>query len=482
MATQLTDTQLPPLPVVDGVTPRPAGYLTMFDLFRVVVCASVVAQHSFLWTGMTNNVVGTAFITMLHYTRDAFFILSGVVVCYAQLTRPRSLGGFYLRRYVQIGVPYLVWTVLYVVLTVLSPGGGWHLAPSFFWSDLRYGYYQLYVVIVLFQFYALAPLLMKLLRSTRHHMAILAVSVALALFLGIEIHYNLPMGAFGRFVLRVGSGLPWGRNILSYQLYFVAGALVAFHMDEVLAFFQRHYRRVIVWGAFVGGVTLVWYLVSIGAGASTGSASDIYQPIAVLWAMAASAALFGVCWWWVQKRAAAEGVRTGVGGTGLGGSAASVVAAESAASAAAAVAAGSRESSWTRWTGWSGWWRQLRRPSIVYLAEITGGVFFSHVIFINLIRDALDTKFVGAAHIPWPFTVMILYVGTLACAVVFVSLVLRTPLRWVLAGPVRAEQRVRNNEEMAERAAHASGASGPSGPPRPEANGHSAGLDPVTLA
>jgi hypothetical protein len=36
-------------------------------------------------------------------------------------------------------------------------------------------------------------------------------------------------------------------------------------------------------------------------------------------------------------------------------------------------------------------------------------------------------------------------------AVTFVSLLLRTPLRWVLGGPVRAEQRVRDEAELAAR-------------------------------
>src|ERR1700677_4795414 len=88
---------------------RTPGYLSMLDLYRVVVCASVLGQHSFLWTGMANNDIGTGFITVLHFTRNAFFFLTGLVVCYAQLTRPRSLGRLWLRRYVQIGIPYLAW-------------------------------------------------------------------------------------------------------------------------------------------------------------------------------------------------------------------------------------------------------------------------------------------------------------------------------------------------------------------------------------
>jgi surface polysaccharide O-acyltransferase-like enzyme len=79
-------------------------------------------------------------------------------------------------------------------------------------------------------------------------------------------------------------------------------------------------------------------------------------------------------------------------------------------------------------------------PSPAYLAGLTGGVFFAHTIFINLIRSELTTSGLRA-HLPWEATVAILFVGTVSLTGVFVALVLRTPLRWVLGGPVRSEER-----------------------------------------
>jgi hypothetical protein len=96
-----------------------ARYLTMFDLFRVVVCAFVLGQHSLLWADMSNTVVGTAFVTVLHFIRNALFLF-GLVVCYTQITRrPRTVSKFWTGRYLRMGVPYLAWTAIYV-LFVLS--------------------------------------------------------------------------------------------------------------------------------------------------------------------------------------------------------------------------------------------------------------------------------------------------------------------------------------------------------------------------
>jgi peptidoglycan/LPS O-acetylase OafA/YrhL len=402
-------------------TPRTPGYLSMLDLYRVVVCASVLGQHSFLWTGMANNVIGTGFITMLHYTRDGFFVLSGLVVCYAQLTRPRSLWGFWSRRYVQIGVPYLAWTGIYVTFTILRPGGSWSNWWSYLGSDLRLGYYQLYVVIVLLQFYLVFPLLMKLLRSAsaRQHLVILAVSAAVSLFIGTDLHYNPHIGAVGHFVhLLAPKWLPWSRSLLSYQLYFVVGALVAFHLDAVLDFVQRRHRQIAVASGVVGVATLVWYIVDTATGASTGQASDIYQPIAVLWAVSASAGIFALSWMWFHRTPPPTSSKP------------------------------SRRPSWL---------------SIAYLAELTGGFYLAHVLFINMIRAALYSGLIGGQHLAWPLRTAIFYVGTAVVAVAFVSVVVRTPLRWILGGPVRAEQKARDNAEVV-RHSPAGVRAGPFGP------------------
>ena len=70
--------------------PQSIGHLEMLNLFRVIACAAVLGQHSFIWTNMTGNFVGTGFITMLHLSRTSFFFLTALVVTYAQIDHPRS--------------------------------------------------------------------------------------------------------------------------------------------------------------------------------------------------------------------------------------------------------------------------------------------------------------------------------------------------------------------------------------------------------
>jgi peptidoglycan/LPS O-acetylase OafA/YrhL len=437
MPGNVTDTPpLPLLPVESGSPGRshPVGYLRMLDFFRVVACACVLGQHSFIWTDMAHNDIGTGFITMLHFTRNAFFFLTGLVVCYAQITRPRSLWGFWSRRYIQLGVPYLAWTLIYVLFTILRPGGEWDQARSYFWTDIRIGYYQLYVIVVIFQFYVVFPFLLKLLQSTsaRTHLVITSISVAIALLIGVDLHFNPDLGALGHAIHDIGNGWVWSRNLVSYQAYFVVGMMVAFHYQSVLQFVQRWNRQIVAASAGVGVTALLWYVVVISQGASTASASDVYEPIAVLWSFGAIALFFALSWQWDQRRSRAAAAGRG----------------PVAASRAAAVTAGPSPAVPSASVS-----QRPRLLSITYLAELTGGFYFCHVLFINMVRAILYSNLVGGSHLAWPLRTAIFYVGTAVVAVAFVSLIVRTPLRWVLGGPVRAEQRVRDNAEVVRRAA-----------------------------
>jgi peptidoglycan/LPS O-acetylase OafA/YrhL len=372
--------------------PQSHGYLEMFNLFRVIACAAVLGQHSFIWTNMTGNFVGTGFITMLHLSRTSFFFLTAFVVTYAQIDHPRSTRDFWRRRYAQVGVPYLAWTGVYLIFTLITVSASWEEVGVFLRHNILLGYSQMYFVIVIFEFYLFFPLLMKLLGAVGHRW-ILAASLAFATLIGLFLHYPSLFSPLSDANGAINHTLPWGRDILVYQEFLIAGMLVAFHFDEVIEFVSRHYRRIIMGSGAIGALMVLWYMISVWTGSSVERASDIYEPQAALWCLAAIAGIFALSWWWHQRTAGSP--RHG-----------------------------------PHW----------KLPSLSYLAGLTGGVFFAHTIFITLIRSALTASGLRA-DLPWEATVAILFVGTVSFTGAFVALVLRTPLRWVLGGPVRSEER-----------------------------------------
>jgi peptidoglycan/LPS O-acetylase OafA/YrhL len=392
VATDSPDVHTPP-----GQRARPAGgeskgYLEMLNLFRVLACAAVVANHSFIWANMSTNVVGTGFVTMLHLSRNAFFFLSGLVICYSQLAHPRGVRAFWKRRYVQLGVPYLAWTGVYLLFSLLTISLAWHEVWSFLRQNLLMGYSQLYPAFVIFQFCLVFPLLLRLLRATSRHRLIMGLSLAFGLVLGATLHYPwlAPWATDAENALN--SVVPWSRDLLIYQEFFVAGTLVALHFDEVCAFVVRHTRRIFLVSAAAGGLMVLWYAVQVDIGTSLLRASDAYQPEAVLWYFAAIAAMFALSLW----RAARPKVPPGTG-----------------------------RPSWTTSAG---------------LGALTGGVWLSHNLFLTSLRTVLGATGLRSG-LPWELTVGVLFVGTVLISGAFVSLILHTRLRWVLGGPVRALQR-----------------------------------------
>jgi peptidoglycan/LPS O-acetylase OafA/YrhL len=331
---------------------------------------------------------------LLHFSRTAFFFLTALVLTYAQITRPRSTWGFWRRRYVQLGVPYLVWTGIYWVFTLVSEPGAWNHAGSLLWHELVFGYYQLYFAVVLFQLYLIFPLLLRLLRSSRHHARVMMVSAAFALLLAADLHWPGSFGLVGHGTVWLEQYWPFSRDLLTYQEQFVAGVLVALHFDQVRQFVERWCRPMIVGTVVIGIAATLWYLVAVWSGSTTGRASDLYQPVAFLWFTAAVAGLECATWWWYR--------RTVAGGHSP----------------------------------------RFSALSATYLASLTGGIFLCHVLFINLVRSALSATGLSP-HLGWAGNVTVLYTVTLLLSGLFTALVLRTPLRWVIGGPVRAEQRAR---------------------------------------
>jgi hypothetical protein len=368
------------------------GYLEMLNLFRVLACAAVVGNHSFIWANMSTNAVGTGFVTMLHLSRNAFFFLSGLVICYSQISHPRGLRAFWTRRYVQLGVPYLAWTGIYLLFSLLTISLGWHEVWSFLRQNLLMGYSQLYPAFVIFQFCLVFPLVMKLLRATSRHGLVMGLSLVFSLFLGATLHYPWLLPSATDAENALSSVVPWSRDLLTYQEFFVAGTLVALHLDAVCAFVARHMRRIFAVTGVLGGLMILWYAVQVDLGTSLLRASDAYQPEAVLWYCAAIASMFALSLWWQSR--ANEPVQT-------------------------------RRPSWTTSAG---------------LGAMTGGVWLSHNLVLTSLRSVLGATGLRSS-LPWEATVFILFVGTVLISGTFVVLILRTRLRWVLGGPVHALQR-----------------------------------------
>lgn len=327
---------------------------------------------------------------VLHATREVFFFLSVLVVGYSQFSTPRSPIVFWIRRIGILLVPFLVWTGIYLLYTVASSTGHVTLGSTVV-NDLENGYYQLYFLVVLFQVLLVLPGVLWFVRRTRrYHWAVFGVSFALQLAMMTLSHYFAWRTGPLHGLRAVDLVLINPRYVMGYQLYIVSGALAAAHLRELQRLFER-YSAQILWGvAAVGAAVEGYYAYGLETGSTPGHASDLFQPVAVVWFLAACAGLWA-----------------------LG----------------------------CRWAGRA----STRTPTfsdrvITWGADASGGFYLAHVLVLQLIFSGLaHAGLTGAST--WAATSAVLWAGTLLGTGVLVALLLRTPLRTVLTGPNRTKER-----------------------------------------
>jgi len=252
-------------------------WLGQVDAMRPVKQVGVLSTHSILFFAPAAATVGSgAALLLLHVSREGFFFISACMLTYAyadlRLADGAGLGRFYRRRAVSVAIPYLCWNLiyfLYLLPTAHYPSVAAALGHLAWLAAI--GYYQLYFLLVIMQFYLVFPLVLVLLRRTRgHHGLVLAAAAAAQAAIAIGMHWQL----LPALMLRYGQ-----QDALSYLLYLIGGSVVAFHLDEVHAWVVGHARLILVLtlaaGVFAEGI---YFLAQEGVTTVLGAGNDAFQP------------------------------------------------------------------------------------------------------------------------------------------------------------------------------------------------------------
>jgi peptidoglycan/LPS O-acetylase OafA/YrhL len=358
--------------------PAPNQYkrrrLDHVDAMRPIKQAGVITTHVLDFFAPVSAAQGAALL-LFHVSREAFFFVSACMVTHAYMDLNRSglpgLRRFYWRRFVSVGIPYLAWTLIYYLYTFhtshyASPRQALMAIPFL----LYYGYYHLYFLLVIMQFYLVFPLLLMGLRGTRrYHGLIIAAAALIQVLLAIAMHWNWFPSSM--------RALSAQREAPTYVLYLIGGAVTAFHLDRVDGWLRRH-----VW--LVAGLTAlaamfaegVYYLAQYGVTTALGSTDDPFQPSVIPFNIGAIACLY-------------------LAGTALV--------------------------------------RSGRMPAIVRVgSDNSYGVYLSHVLFV-LALVWLGWGHLTAA-IPWPLLCLIAIVMIYLASFALTSLLARTPLAVPLTG------------------------------------------------
>ena len=251
--------------------------LDQVDAMRPIKQAGVLSTHSILYFAPAAATVGSnAALLLFHVSREGFFFISACMLTYAyiglSLRDGAGMRRFYRRRVVAVVIPYLCWTVIYFLY--LLPTAHYRSVSSalaHLAGMAEIGYYQLYFLLVIMQFYLVFPLVLTLLRRTSgHHGLVIAVAAAAQIAITICGHWGLLPTLMERYDQQDG---------LSYLLYLIGGSVVAFHLDEVHDWVCGHARLIV---ALTVAAALaaegIYFLALHGVTTMLGSGSDFLQP------------------------------------------------------------------------------------------------------------------------------------------------------------------------------------------------------------
>ncbi len=286
--------------------------LTEVDLVRSLTAAGVVLLHVLGFFIGVDVVGGGAYrldqllIELTRFSRQVFMLVTGLILAYSYRAKTVEPETFWRKRARSVALPYVVWTFIYLGLTWaygMAPLNG--SAPVVVLRSLLTGdgYYHLYYIVVSLQFYLVFPWLLPWLRRLDVRRAG-RLGVALgAAYLGLlallaRYPYALPLPAGGLFAGRLGDVLQTlyvyrDRLLLTYAPYFLIGALLGLHLDEVRAFVERNRRAVL------GATTLVvvyltadWYLRVVAAGQDFNVFDTVFRPAMLVYSLLALGSLY----------------------------------------------------------------------------------------------------------------------------------------------------------------------------------------------
>lgn len=284
---------------------RAPRHVHEIDLLRLLTFASVIAVHVIGFSVPGSPVGWYGADTLLHFTRQVFFGLTSFVLVYGYLKRPRPMSEFWPRRFLLVGVPYTVWTFVYVLfgwVTSSSIGNAPKLIESFS-EDLFTGNakYHLYFLLVTMQVYLIVPALVFLARRTLR-VQLLVLTAAFVLQIVILSMYAYGHNAFGPLTSYTGALFP------SDIFPIVGGAVAGAHSGAFLSWIRVR-RAAVLWIVIATAtLALTVYAIQLAIGMSPPTAGTEMQPVEAVWSAAAGVGLLAIGAIWADKRV--DGSRT----------------------------------------------------------------------------------------------------------------------------------------------------------------------------
>ncbi len=223
--------------------------LKEIEILRGLAFLAVVMQHViaglFYQPGLSPGVLtaGTTFLGLTRYAVPLFVFITGVVLFY-NYDGKLQFGSFLRKRFLQVVVPYLAWTVFYYAWVSLLSGGSAKTTWMQLYDILNLfltgkASYHLWFMVMIIPFYLLFPLF-RLLLSKRMSWQIHLVIVASILVINLVLVYALSQGKIISDNPSFGFIFDYlDRNFIFWIFYFMLGGLAGTYYEQWKAFVRK---------------------------------------------------------------------------------------------------------------------------------------------------------------------------------------------------------------------------------------------------
>jgi peptidoglycan/LPS O-acetylase OafA/YrhL len=235
------------------------------DAMRPIKQSAVISTHALIYfSPLATSLLASGLLTLTHFSRDAFLFVSACMLAYSYRDKASvKLGPYWKRRFMAVGLVYLVWSVIYFPVAAAKESHNFpyfHVPGSAIFSlhglhdllfNLATGYYHLYFLLVLLEFYVVFPYVFALIRRyPRSHLYVLFGS------LGWQFLYPYAV-RHAWFGFIISSKLET-RLIFSYPLYLLGGVIAALYLEQFHDWVVKHARAILAWTVVAAVVPILF--------------------------------------------------------------------------------------------------------------------------------------------------------------------------------------------------------------------------------
>ena len=280
---------------------RKKSRIPAIEYIRGVSMLGVVGIHvgsQYLANPSPNLALVALFEIATRFAVPIFFFISAFgLFFHLDVDAPFDYGKFLLRRARTVLIPYIVWSIFYMLHYTVLYRDTMLLHLNVLVKYLFYGFgsYQLYFMVILLWFYLLMPLWIWLVRrmTSKRFVVLFVLQIAFDYWSS----FIVTPGSIGNSLLRELVENRLNYWVMHYVFIFVLGGWLAVHYEKFLQFIRRRHGTLsIFFFASFASMIGYYYLILVRGYDAIGAINTAHQlcPLGVIYTLAASVFLFAI--------------------------------------------------------------------------------------------------------------------------------------------------------------------------------------------